>query len=251
VGGKLNRLQRIAGQQQVVGHALEVRGLMDPLVADRFRWLFRNGVCSVRDPESAAEVTRLGVGLPAVVPDGVSLLYPFVRDLGTHVESAAGRILVNLLDVPGRDDADEAEFPTDRWAERCRSLIEGLGSPTLGLALDEDDARFMIDVLGMEVLLPRSVHGLISAISSSAGLVTTRMHPALISTMLGRPTCALPYCGKVRPTLTESGLGRIVAPPGALAVPQDFHGPADYDGEWRLNHSRSLNWLAEALGAPR
>lgn len=196
-----------------------------------------------------AEAAQLGNVEATVVADAISLLFPHVEGIAAEIDAVAGRPLVNLIDVPARSDAVEAEFPIDEWRERCLELVAGEGPDVLGLAMDIDDASFMVVELGMEVVLPTSVRGLVATLASASQLVTTRMHPALIATMLRTQTTVLPYTSKVRPTLAQLGLGEVVAEPGYWGS-SDRSGRTDFSTEWEASYAASARWLYEAIREP-
>jgi polysaccharide pyruvyl transferase WcaK-like protein len=248
IGGKLTRLGRLARRRHTVMHAVEMRGLASSPTERRARQLARGAAVAVRDESSRAGAVALGATEPTIVPDAIALLVPHSAALVTDVPEVRGKVLVNLLDVAARSDAAEAEFPTDNWCERARELAHSVDGEPLGLAIDADDARFILDGVGLPVLMPLTVRGLVAAIGSADQVVTTRMHPGLIASMLGKPTHMLAYCGKVRPTLRRLGLEEHVLPPGnlTLAPSGTYDAPATL-ARWQELYAETASWLYGAL----
>lgn len=248
IGGKLTRLAFLARGRRVTAHAVELRTLGNPSFTHRIGQVFTDARLSVRDSCSAQHAATLGLPSPDVVPDAISLLYPHIGSLRSPFGFVRDKVLVNLLDVPGRSDASEAEFPTDQWVLRCKRLLASLERPAIGLALDQSDIEFIVGQLGLVAVLPLTVRGLISVLGSARAVISMRMHPALLSTMLGVPTWALPYCGKVRPTLTNLGLDSALVGEGELAIDMSAPGRrVDYSREWTANYSASSRWLEASI----
>lgn len=243
IGGKLRRLGRLSGGRKIVAHAVELRALGRSPYRSLARGLLAGADISTRDAASLREAESLGLAVPSLVPDAISLLYPSADRLAAEVPMLEGVTLLNLLNVPERDDAHEAEFPIDRWVSRCTQIIDDVGGG-LGFAMDERDVPFLARDLGLPVVLPLTVRGLLSALRGSSRLVTMRMHPALIATMMETPTLALPYCGKVRSTLRQLGLEAIV---GSLTEATVDANGTGVGGTWRTNYHRSAEWLAARI----
>lgn len=247
VSGKLRRIRAIRRKTRLITHAPEIRLLdSEPLRSDLTRVL-QGAQVSVRDDASAEALRSLEVGRVEVVPDAISLLVPHVSELVSPRPELRGKLLVNLLDVPARNDAHEAEFELKNWRSQCSAMIGRAALPVVGLAMDREDADFMRD-LGLEVIVPGNVVELVSAIAGSAGLVSTRMHPALISTMLGRPTKVLPYCGKVRITLRNLGLDAVVQPPGDIGSAVQPQDTTQFAESWRTKYVETAEWLYSRIG---
>ncbi|MDR1999085.1 MAG: polysaccharide pyruvyl transferase family protein, partial [Frankiaceae bacterium] len=249
IGGKLRRLVAISGSAPSALHAVELRELTAPPLAVLAGRLLRNARISVRDQPSATEAELIAGRGADVVPDAISLLQPraaeFLRTAGAA--RRRGPILVNLLDVPGRNDCAEAEFPTDDWPARCRSLLAQIDGAVCGIAVDDSDGAFMARALGIQVVKPGTVAALFRLLLDARALISTRMHPGLIATMLGTPALVLPYCGKVRPTLARLGLGEAVAGPGSLEIPWEQILRQDFAAAWEANYAETSAWLACAL----
>lgn len=244
VAGKLRRLRSIRQSSPLIAHATEFRGLTDVRLVKLARGLLNDSALSVRDVDSARVAQSLGAGDALILPDAISLLYPYVDELTYDIPDLQDVTLVNFLDVPARNDAHEAEFALEHWVNACRHMVEGIGGRVLGIAMDDSDEVFMAEQLGIHVLRPATVPELLSSLRSAKGLLTTRMHPALLSTMLGRPTNVLPYCGKVRPTLRNLGLEFVVRRPEEINVKKlTREDIAPYDAQWLLNYSTTSDWL--------
>ena len=76
----------------------------------------------------------------------------------------------------------------------------------MGLVVGAGDREYMQRFRSLELVTPSSVEHLVSVLGGASSIVSVRMHPALIGSMLGKPTFAIPYCGKVAPTLDNIGI---------------------------------------------
>ena len=248
---KLKRLNASRGSFPSVYHALEVRGLNIPIARRMSRNLFDGATVSVRDTASADAASLLGSGAPEIVPDAISLLRPHIHryiggDLGTD-----GKILLNLLDIGSRADRHEAEVDTSSWLQFCQSLIHALQDQAVGLIVGGGDYRFMQMFPELQLFQPRSVKELVTAIARSSGMFSVRMHPALLGTMLNVPTMAVPYCGKVRPTLRKIGLEDVIASELVHSEISDrlFKSNVDFDSAWEAASRASAAWLHNNIAA--
>ena len=215
-------------------------------------WLFRRAFSgmriSVRDSQSAAEVVRLGLESPAVLPDAISLLYPRMGAYPHSLESN-GKVLLNLLDVTKRPDRHEAEFSPESWGPFCADLVHSLGPRAMGLVVGAEDATFLAELGVTDVVYPQTTAELVGLIKGSDGIFSTRMHPYLLGTMVDVPVLGVPYCGKVRPTAELVGVGHaLLEELDVVRVRQQMSSITSADEAWSqawdLNHS----WLQDALG---
>ena len=246
---KLQRLNAFRGSSELIAHGLEVRGLAGGLKGRLTRNLLDGAQVGVRDAASISVLECIGIETADLVPDAISLLYPKMSAYRTIVREMQGRVAVNLLDIGARNDSNEAEIVNEQWLHFCTELLTRLGGRAVGVVVGGGDYRFMKRFSELPLVWPNSVAQLVSVLGSAASVFSVRMHPALISTALGVPTVAVPYCGKVRPTVGALGLDRILlegldveSAVSQLAVPSEF---AD---EWTLANQLSQKWLDERLG---
>lgn len=82
-------------------------------------------------------------------------------------------------------------------------------------------------------------------------MFSVRMHPALLGTMLNVPTMAVPYCGKVRPTLRKIGLEDVIASELVHSEISDrlFKSNVDFDSAWEAASRASAAWLHNNIAA--
>ncbi len=245
---KLSRLVAMRGSSSLVVHGVEVRNLDGFPARPLARRLFQRSDVAVRDSASAQHLGNLGVRSAAVLPDGVALLQPHVDSYRRSIPSLRGKVLINLLDVDSRSDRHEAEFPTEHWRKFCLDLVASLGDKAVGLVIGGGDLRFLKGLGSLPLVVPTSVEDFVSAIGSAAGLFSVRMHPALVGSMLGTPTVSVPYCGKVRPTLSRIGIERMclerLSVPAVRDALEKFH---DDSEAWASAVRISQSWLDNRL----
>jgi hypothetical protein len=238
---------------KVVGHALEVRCIHGAIEERLFRSIFDGPELSVRDLDSKHEVRRL-VGSepdPPVVPDAIALLAPHLDRYGGIIRELQGKIVLNFLDFPRRPDSHEAEVNGGHWAAYVRELSRALGDNAVGLIMGAGDRRFLQWAAPtLPLLEPASVADLVSALRSARGVVSARMHPALLASALGTPAVSIPYCGKVTPTLRRIGVDDQILRAldvemtlDLLSAQQPRHADA-----WLKAHDESGAWLERSLG---
>lgn len=247
VGPKLQRINRIRGRDATLIHGVEVRRLYSSPFRHAAESLFRGTAAAVRDEQSAAEVEALGAARPAVLPDSISLLYPALDKYFEPIDELAGKVVLNLLDIGGRADSHEAELDVNRWRLFTRELIDRLGDRAVGLVIGGGDYRFMKAMGAINLVEPRTVGDLVSVLGSAAGVISVRMHPALLASALGTPVASIPYCGKVRPTLSRIGVESIID--GSLDTDAMLHSlrtgpdPTRWQDEWNRAHALNRDWL--------
>jgi polysaccharide pyruvyl transferase WcaK-like protein len=245
---KLTRLVRMRRSRSLVVHGVEVRRLDSAVVALLGRRFFRDAYIGVRDAKSRAEVAQLTTSEVSIVPDGISLLSAGIDSYRHHLADFEGKYLLNLLDIEGRGDSDEAEVDLANWRGTCRAVIDSLGRRAVGLIIGDGDYGFQREFPDLPLFMPRTVSDLVSAIDSSAGVFSTRMHPALLASMVGTPVVSIPYCGKVRPTLDHIGIGDIIAE--SLAVDEIIDRLAsdvDHSEIWSQACTANVDWLDQAF----
>ncbi|WP_107766537.1 polysaccharide pyruvyl transferase family protein [Nocardioides terrigena] len=248
VGSKLRRIRRAVEGRTVTLHGVELRNLAESKYAADAAALVARSRVGVRDEKSAREARALGAGDVTVLPDSIALLQPHLNAYVREVPALRGKILVNLLDISGRSDSSEAEIDVARWADFSRSLLRTLGDRAIGLAASEQDAMFMASMGDLPIIRPRSTRGLASAIGSADALFSVRMHPSLLATMMNKPTVAVPYCGKVRPTLSKIGVESAISPCDDLeAVQTALSGYTDHSTSWGEAEFANRVWLAKTL----
>lgn len=247
---KLRRLQTDRnGCETFAVHAVEVRGLAGSPVASKVSKLFADSDCSVRDLESQREMEALGADSASVLPDAISLLYPYLGEYLKPVPELNGKVLLNLLDITKRPDRDEFELDLNAYLPFVEGLVHALGDQAVGLIIGDGDYKFLRQFKSLALVAPTSVEQLVSGLAAASAVVSVRMHPALISTALGTPVLSVPYCGKVTPTLSQIGVDaailRHLSVDRAMA---ELNSATDYSIEWTQANSLSQGWLMRALG---
>ncbi|WP_083849861.1 polysaccharide pyruvyl transferase family protein [Rhodococcus sp. JVH1] len=245
---KLGALACDTRQAQVVAHGIEVRKMNNRTKQALLARVLRGGEVAVRDAESAAELERCDVNSVDILPDAISLLVPHIEKYLEPAPSLKGKILINLLDVPGRSDSDESELNVRAWNEFADSLLTKLGDRAVGLIVGAYDHEYMKRFRHLSFVEPRTVGQLLSVIDNAAGIVSVRMHPALLASAMGKPVVAIPYCGKVRPTLSRIGIhSRIL---GRLDVDYALDllsEPYSAASAWEKAHRENEVWLDDKL----
>lgn len=248
IGHKLDRLNRIAREGAVVVHGVELRALAGSDHARAASRLLASASIAVRDTASADEAERLGLQRPVVLPDGITFLRDSLRSLLKAPGIATGRVLLNLLDISDRPDAGEAEVDLSRWTSFCRQLIDVLGPRALGLVVGAGDREYMSTFPGFEIVEPETVVGLASLLAEADAVLSVRMHPALVGSMVSTPTVSIPYCGKVRPTLTRIGIENHLATTLDLAqMMERFEATEVSDEAWARAAKENDEWLTSHL----
>ncbi len=247
---KLARGASMTRRARGVVHAVELRRLSAGRLTARLASSFLEGsIVSVRDLESRDECYKTTRRHPDVVPDAIALLYPYLDKYRESRPESQGKILVNALDIGSRGDADEAEIDVDRWRPFLKELGTVLGDRMCLMVGGEGDRGFA-NSLGLQasVLEPRTVAELVGLIGSSSGLISVRMHPSLLGTALNIPTVAIPYCGKVRPTLDMIGVGHALTTNLSVdAVLSSLASTSDTTSVWAAAAATSRNWLLNAI----
>lgn len=244
---------RTMAQGKVVAHAVEVRRIQGAVQERLFRSTFRDSDFSVRDLKSTNEVLHL-IGSHThrpVVPDAISLLVPHLDLYGGTIPELQGKVLLNLVDFPNRPDSDEADIDGTHWRAYITRLSQALGHDAIGLVMGAGDRSFMQRAApGLPLLEPTTVADLISVLRSARGVLSVRMHPALLASALGTPVASIPYCGKVKPTLRRIGVDDRILTDLDVEATLDLLAtdlPAHADG-WSRAHAESSAWLERSLG---
>lgn len=246
---KLLRLARIAKRaERLAVHGVELRKLDSRLVQPNARRVLDAGPLAVRDVKSQAVAAALGLSTPVVLPDAISLLAPHIKDYVRPVGVSAGKVLINVLDIGARPDAAESEVDTAHWRQFCRALVERLGDRALGFVAGEGDA-VIPNELGIPTVTVSTVSALVSTIAEADGMLSVRMHPTLLGTILGVPTIGVPYTGKVRPTLQRIGVeGVLLDKLSVDDVLSRFVSPTpSWESAWAGASARNADWLRESL----
>lgn len=236
IGRKLRRISRDSKGVSLATHAVEVRGFSEsPLSAD-FVKLFGQANMTVRDRESALEAAKVVGDVSArVVVDSISLLYPHLDKYRRSIPELRGKVLFNLLDIARRPDSVECELDPIQTARFGAELVRSFGDRAVGLVVGEGDTEFMRGIEGLPLLIPRTVAGLVSALGSADAVYSVRMHPGLIASALGTPTLAVPYCGKVRPTLEHIGTSATILRSLDIdSAHQELGTPTDHSKAWSV-----------------
>lgn len=254
IPAKLRRIARSMGGGPEVIHAVEVRNWsnLEDRSTRHIRDFLAHAAVSVRDTESAVEVERLGASAPTVVPDSIALLFPKVDTYVRKVPELQGRVVLNLLDIASRGDRDESSFSIAEYDRLAAQLVERLGRRAVGLVVGAGDREYMERFRSLELVTPVSVEHLVSILGAASSVVSVRMHPALIGSMLGKPTFAIPYCGKVAPTLKNIGISEQLltsSDPDFVMDHLASESPAAAMA-WRASSRATSIWLDEALRRP-
>lgn len=246
---KLRRLQTDRrGCERFCAHGLEVRGLAHSPMHTRVRSLLGEVPVAVRDQESVAELQSIVSAAPRVMPDAIALLYPYLDRYIQPVPELAGKVLLNLLDIRQRPDRGEFELELDSYFPYVRQLVELLGDSAVGLVIGDGDLKFQREFPDLKLIAPHTVNQLVSSLKAAAGVVSVRMHPALLATALGTPVTAIPYCGKVIPTLQQLGVDRAVLTHlDAQRTLDELRGESDFSSQWDAANRASADWLLSQL----
>lgn len=247
---KLWDLRRMAAGE-VVAHGVEVRRMDGPVRQKLFNGTFTGAAMAVRDELSALEVDRIGC-VPStltVAPDAITLLAPHLDKYGVEIPEMRGKVVLNLLDISHRSDADEAEIDIERWDDFVRELVRRLGKDAVGLVGGGGDRAYATGIVpDLTLVEPHTVPAMVSVLRSARAVLSVRMHPALLASALGTPVVSVPYCGKVRPTLERIGVDDCILT--ALDVDRvmaDLTLARDHAAAWTEAHAVSSSWLLEAL----
>ncbi|MDR7184909.1 polysaccharide pyruvyl transferase WcaK-like protein [Microbacterium trichothecenolyticum] len=248
IGQKLRRMNHdLASSRTRIVSSVEVRGLTQGRNAVALSKLMMRATVSVRDTESAEELESLGVHAQ-VQPDGISLLVPHLSRYRRTLPSLRGKIMVNLLDIARRPDSDESELDAASFAQFADRVLPTLGNRAVGLVIGDGDLSFMRRYQDLPLITPRTVSDLVSALGSASGVLSVRMHPALLASALGTPTVSVAYCGKVRPTLQNIGVSDLIL---SSYEPDELHSRLqrvpDYEETWRMANSEVRGWLGTAI----
>lgn len=250
---KLALIRLATLRYRCVIHGVEVRGLADGPAKKMLRAIagIASGI-SVRDSESKQEIGKVHTGAAEVkiVPDAISLLYgrSLLDSSGPGFADMSGYTLVNLMNVANRPDSKEAEFCPSEWRQYVDNLLSELRGEVVGLVIGDQDYSFLRSYRDIPLFRPSSATQFLSAIASAKGIVSTRMHPALIASQLGTPCVSIPYCGKVRPTHRKLGIDEQVI--GDLDLKSTMDGLSkirDHHRQWRVNRRESEAWLSAML----
>lgn len=249
---KLLRLARISGRaERVAVHGVELRKLGSRFVRPNARRVLGAGPLAVRDVESQAVAAELGLSTPAVLPDAISLLAPHIQKYVHPVGVSAGKVLINVLDIGARPDASESEVDTTQWRQFCSDIVERLGDRALGLVAGEGDTKIPNE-LGLPTVTVSTVSALVSTIAEADAMLSVRMHPTLLGTILGIPTVGVPYTGKVRPTLRRVGVDDVLMDDLSVdAVMSRFESSSQgWASAWAGAYERNAAWLHASLDVP-
>lgn len=233
-------------------HGVELRALSGMAASTLSRRLLGSGPVAVRDQESWKVANELGCHAD-VLGDSISLLYPYRESYVEECPLPRGKILVNFQDLGRRPDRHDATgLDLSQWRSECARLVAELGDQAVGLVLGDEDRIFMSRFPGLDLIQPKTVTSLLSILASAAGLISVRMHPALIASMFGVRTAVIPYNGKIVPTLRRLGLDGLILTEFKLratmsAIDHDL--PVDAHASWSRAFAENDVWLREALAA--
>lgn len=246
---KLRRLQRERERcDNFCVHSVEVRNLASSPIASSLRATFANAAVGVRDETSADEVFRLSGVEATPLPDAISLLTPHLHRYVQPVPELRGKVLLNLLDIRKRPDRGEFELPLDEFHPFVEALVERLGDRAVGLIIGDGDLKYLRSLPAMPLIAPTTVSQLVSSLQAVDAVVSVRMHPALLSTALGTPVLAVPYCGKVSATLRQIGVdSAVLRHLDADRVMDELTAGVDHSAAWADAHALSSQWLLDHL----
>lgn len=245
ISRKVRRISRdVSTTGRGVASSVEVRSLSASRDGRRLGGILSNLSVSVRDNDSRDELRALDVQTD-VLPDGISLLVPHLSQYVEEIEELNGKVLVNFLDIERRPDANECELGARGFRDFADRTIAMLGDQAVGLVIGDGDLSFMRRYSKLPLVTPKTVTQLVSAISSAAGIVSVRMHPALIASALNTPVASIPYCGKVRPTLSHIGVESVILPSYELDdLRALLRSASDFSHQWSRAHGLVHDWLA-------
>jgi polysaccharide pyruvyl transferase WcaK-like protein len=248
IHAKLARLNLHRRSRRLVAHGLELRALDSLPLRLMTRQLLQGSAVALRDDASLDHSRAIGLGPAARLPDGISLLSPHVERYIEPVDIARGKVLLNLLDIGRRVDSHESQVALAGWRRFVVELVDRLGGRALGLVVGGGDRHFQSTLPSLRTVEPTTVRGLVSLIAESDGIVSVRMHPALIGTMLNRPTVSIPYTGKVRPTLSQLELERFILEKLDVDRAMDLLAmQVDTTAQWKQAYQRNSEWLTQQL----
>lgn len=244
---KIRRLIELRDGRHLIAHAVEARDFSarDGIA---LRSLLAGGRLSVRDASSISELDGLGIYSSTVLPDAISLLYPHLSSYGGKAAEFGTMVAVNMLDVGRRPDRAQSEIDPDAYDRFTSELLIHLGDRALGLVIGEGDYKYMKRFSDLRIVEPKTVSSLITILRSVSGVVSVRMHPALIASQLGTPTVSIPYCGKVRGTLNRIGIQRLILDvPDLDRALELLQGSPNAHSEWLKANLVSSGWLKQAF----
>lgn len=246
---KLRRLVRLRGDHDFYAHGIEVRRLDTRYQSRLIKRLTSGGTIAVRDDLSAQMLADSANAQSSVLPDAIALLYPHLDKYTKSADWAEGKIVVNLLDIQARGDSDESLVDVTAWDQFVDDLLDALGERALLLVGGEGDRQYINSRHPRATLVePTTVVDLVSTVATADGVLSVRMHPALISSAVGTPTVAIPYCGKVAPTLERIGVGDTILP--TLDVDHALEmlsRRTDHSGAWEAASTKSEEWLDQIV----
>jgi polysaccharide pyruvyl transferase WcaK-like protein len=227
---------------QVVAHAIEARNFKRHQVP-MLRRALAGAHVSVRDTRSMTTLAAVGI-VADLVPDAIFL--------GADVPPAPrSHSVLNVMDVPGRADAKEAEFGMQGWRASLAAIAGSLGSDTLIAANDRSEAKYAAGLnLGLPIEVPQSPAELERLIGGARACVATRMHYGLFPLKLGVPSIVLPYNGKVRGALETVGLPERVASPYDLVGIEALVAQRPEQSALEDASERCTSWLRSAVTDP-
>jgi hypothetical protein len=248
IHAKLARLTVHRRSRRLVAHGLELRALESLPLRVMTRRLLKGASVALRDDASLDHASAIKLAPATRLPDGISLLAPHVERYIEPLDVARGRILLNLLDIGRRVDSHESQVALEAWRHFVLELVGRLGDRALGLVVGGGDRHFQSSLPHLRTVEPTTVRGLLSLIAESDGIVSVRMHPALIGTMLNRPTVSIPYTGKVRPTLSQLQLERFILEELDVDMVMELLAmQVDTTTQWKHAHQRNSEWLMHRL----
>jgi polysaccharide pyruvyl transferase WcaK-like protein len=246
---KLRRLVRLRGNRGLYAHGIEVRRMDYWHQSRLISRLAMDGRIAVRDDQSSATLASVANVQSCVLPDAIALLYPHLAKYVVDGGWSEGKIVVNLLNIAARGDSDESLVDIRAWDGFVDDLLDALGDKAVMLVGGEGDRHYINTRHPKAALVePKTVSELISTLAAADGVLSARMHPALISSALNTPTVAIPYCGKVSPTLERIGVSDIILPrlnvEDALVMLAE---KTDHSAAWSRASRASEEWLTQLV----
>ena len=196
-------LARKAGKAVV--HSVEISNLRSWQ-----RWLITRVLKSadeirVRDSESRNLLISRGLH-STVSSDAITLATPVERT--RSVDNQNDYVLINLTDIEGRGDKNEAEFTLEDWALFEETIKELATRKNIKIvcAADYENKYVREKFNKSDVVYAGSVDELERLVANARAVIATRMHIALAGIRASKPTAAIAYNSKVRRTLHQLNL---------------------------------------------
>lgn len=184
--------------------------------------LNRCRMIGVRGPLSLRQLKQAGVGDAIVIGDPA---LGFALERATR-NGTRRRLLINLTSPPDQGYAS-GDSAVIRTVEKIAKNFSNEGGEVVGLALGIGDAA-VLSRFREEAALPHmnieshhhSVFGFLQAAEGSVGLISIRLHGAVLAACAGVPSVLLSYRSKCLDFMSSIGMEEFAVPFSADAGPQ-------------------------------